>query len=149
MPTGWTLERLRALPSEQIVTLYRNAAARKDEAARELASMIVENDLLIEPGGGLPHDHPLMLEIEAICGDPDAIREAEGAAEQGLPPLAGMEHRLVAALGADYGTYYTVHHAGLCIATQMLNRGWVKGAQRPMPKGHVAKSATTFHRKNG
>jgi hypothetical protein len=109
--------------------------------------MIVENGLLVETGGGLPHDHPLMQEIAEICAEPEAVREAEAAAEQGLSPLAGMEHRLVAALGPDYGTYYTVHHAGYCIATEMLARGWVKGSQKPMPKGHVAKSATTFHRK--
>jgi hypothetical protein len=134
-----------------ILKLYRNAKSRydtsQDPTSKNVMDLILGNDLLRDPGGGLPHDHPLMVEIEAICAEPDAVNEAVAAAERGLPPLAGMEYRIVEALGANYGMHYTVHHAGYCIATQMLERGWEKGPQRPMPPGHVAKSATTFHRK--
>lgn len=152
MASGWTVERLRAMSPTDILKLYRNAKVKSDTSndvkAQELVALIIENDLLKEPGGGLPHDHPIMQEIAEICADPEAIAEAVGAAESGLPPLAGMEHRLVAALGSQYGMYYTVHHAGYCIATAMLDLGWQKGPQRPMPVGFIAKSATTFYKKD-
>ena len=141
----WTDEELRTYNAQQIQTLYRRARDIKgDEAAASLAEQIIRLDLLKDEGGGLPFNHPIMVEIAEICSQPEAVDEAVKAAENGLPPLAGMEHRIVAELGDRYGTHYTTHHAGRCIADEMLARGWVKSTQKPMPEGTVARSATTF-----
>lgn len=144
MAKVWTLEELQKLPPEKLQSLYRNAKSMADPEAKKLVTLVDENDLYREADGGLPHDYPIMLEIEEICREPDSVREAIAAAEAGLPALAGMEHRLVAALGKNYGTHYTTHHAGRCIAEEMLGKGWKKAGQKPMPEGTVARSATTF-----
>lgn len=115
-----------------------------DDVARNLVSLILDNDLLVADNGGLPFDHPDMLEIEEICAEADAINKAVAASEDGLPALAGMEHRLIAALGERYGPNFTTNHAGRCIKEGMLDRGWVGTVQKPMPMGSVAKSATVF-----
>lgn len=119
-----------------------------DAAAKALVAMIIQNDLLVDHDGGLPFDHPDMLEIEDICSDPKSISEAVEASEKGLPALAGMEHRLVAAMGDRYGPNYTTNHAGRCIKEGMLASGWIGTNQRPMPNGSVAKSATVFVRRS-
>ena len=143
----WTLEKLRALPTEKRLSLYRNAKGSDNPEAARLVSLIVENDLPLDDEGGLPFDHPIMVEIAEICAEKESIIGAVKAAEQGLPPLAGMEQRIVAALGEKYGTHYTTHHAGRCIADEMIALGWIKSTQKPMPDGFVAKSATTFVKK--
>jgi hypothetical protein len=150
MPTLWTIEKLQAKSPQEIQSLYRNAKNPKNadnENARALVDLILEHDLLRDEQGGLPFDHPIMLEIEEICAAPEAIQEALEAAEQGQPPLAGMEHRIVTALGDQYGGNYTTHHAGRCIGAAMLDRGWTQAGMKPMPKGCVAKTATVYVRK--
>jgi len=147
MPFEWTVEGLRSKSPREIQVLYTRVRSLEDAAARKLVAMILENDLLTEPDGGLPFDHPDMLEIEEVCSDPDAITEAVEASESGLPALAGMEYRLVAAMGQRNGQNYTTNHAGRCIKEGMLDRGWRGTTQKPMPSGSVAKSATVFVRK--
>ena len=115
-----------------------------DDAARKLVSLILDNNLLVADNGGLPWDHPDMLEIQTICADTHAVNEAVAASETGLPALAGMEHRLVAGLADRYGPNFTTNYAGVCIKEGMLDRGWVGTVQKPMPNGSVAKSATVF-----
>jgi hypothetical protein len=144
---GWDLERLAAKSHKEIQSLYRNAKLREDDESKRVATLILSNGLLVEESGGLPFDHPTMLEIEEICALPEAIAEGLAAAEQGLPPLGGMEYRLVAALGTEYGGNYTTHHAGRCIGSAMLDRGWKQNGMKPMPKGSVAKSATVYLKK--
>jgi len=144
----WDLPRLAALTTEKRLALYRNAKKSNDPKAQRIIELIIENDPPLDEEGGLPFDHPVMLEIAAICAEPAAVAEAVQAAEKGLPPLAGMEHRLVAALGPKYGMHYTTHHAGRCIADEMLALGWIKLTQKPMPDGCVANTATTFAKKD-
>ncbi|MEO9462149.1 MAG: hypothetical protein ABJ242_05380 [Marinomonas sp.] len=143
----WDLDRLKEMSSEKIRNLYRNAITRKDSESLLVARLIVENGLLVDEKGGLPFDHPIMLEIEEICAMPEAVAEALEAAQRELPPLAGMEHRLVAALGSQYGGQYTTHHAGRCIGSAMLDRGWKQDGMKPMPKGSIAKTATIYTKK--
>ena len=141
----WSDDELRGYTNQQIQNLFRRAKELShDPDAEKLANQIVRLDLLKDDSGGLPFDHPIMVEIADICSLPEAVDEAVHAAEKGLPPLAGMEHRIVEALGDKYGTHYTTHHAGRCIADEMMARGWVKSTQKPMPEGTVARSATTF-----
>jgi hypothetical protein len=147
MPVQWDIDKLRKKSGKEIQTLYSHARLRDDEPARQLVAMILDHDLLVEAGGGLPHDHPFMLEIEAVCGEPEAVAEAIAASEAGLPALAGMEYRIVQALGERYGTYNTTNHAGRCIGNAMLARGWKTTVQKPMPAGSVAKTATVYIRK--
>jgi hypothetical protein len=144
MPVDWTLEKLQSKTPQQIQMLYTRARVMEDDSARRLVSLILDNDLLAGDHGGLPWDHPDMLEIQDICDDPGAVDEAVAASEKGLPALAGMEHRLVAALAERYGPNFTTNHAGRCIKEGMLDRGWVGTVQKPMPDGSVAKSATVF-----
>jgi len=147
MPVEWTLERLRAKSSKEVQTLYTRARCLDDDDAHKLVALILDNDLLVDASGGLPFDHPDMLEIEVICAEPGAITEAVAASEAGRPALAGIEYRLVRALGDRYGPNYTTNHAGRCIKEGMLDRGWRGTVQRPMPAGSVAKSATVFGKK--
>jgi hypothetical protein len=140
----WDLERIKAKSPREIQSLFRNAKVREDDESKLVVALILENGLLVEESGGLPFDHPTMLEIQEICALPEAIAEGLAAAEKGLPPLAGMEYRLVAALGSEYGGNYTTHHAGRCIGSAMLDRGWKQNGMKPMPKGSVAKSATVY-----
>jgi hypothetical protein len=147
MPVEWTLDKLRAKSPKDIQTLYSRARTLDDDVARKLVGMILDNDLLVDPNGGLPFDHPDMLEIEAICGEPAAIDEAVAASEAGLPALAGMEYRIVRALGGRYGPNHTTNHAGRCIRDGMVDRGWKITVQKPMPAGSIAKSATVYVKK--
>ena len=143
----WSLEKLKSKSANEILSLYRNASKRQDDESKFVVKLILENGLLVDETGGLPFDHPIMLEIESICALPDAISEALKAAEVGLPPLSGMEYRLVKALGDEYGGHYTTHHAGRCIGSAMLDRGWTQAGMKPMPKGSVAKTATVYKKK--
>ena len=143
----WSLEKLKSKSANEILSLYRNASKRQDGESKFVVKLILENGLLADETGGLPFDHPIMLEIESICALPDAISEALKAAEVGLPPLSGMEYRLVKALGDEYGGHYTTHHAGRCIGSAMLDRGWMQASMKPMPKGSVAKTATVYKKK--
>jgi hypothetical protein len=147
MPVEWTPDKLRAKSPKEIQILYTRASGLDDEAAFKLTEMILDNGLLVGTSGGLPFDHPDMLEIEAICGDPEAVSEALAASESGLPALAGMEYRLINSLGDRYGPNYTTNHAGRCIKEGMLDHGWMGTVQRPMPVGSIAKSATVFVKK--
>jgi len=148
MAKQWSLEDLQKLPAAKVQIMYRNVRDNIDPEAKRIAALILDNDLLLDERGGLPFDHPTMLKIEEICSEPDAIAEAIEAADQGFPPLAGMEHRIVAALGTRYGKHYTTNHAGLCIARAFPENIWLKMAQKPMPDGSVAKTATVFVRRN-
>ena len=148
MPIQWTVEKLRTRSPEEIRTLYTRAIGMDDDAARAVAALILEHGLLADEKGGLPFDHPHMLAIEAICAEQKAITEAVASSEAGLPALAGMEYRLVRALGDHYGPNYTTNHAGRCIKEGMLERGWKGTVQKPMPAGSIAKSATVFVKKD-
>ena len=148
MAFEWTLEKLKAKSSAEIEILYRRASNLSDEQALKLTALILENDLLKDTSGGLPFDHPHMLRIEEICGEPESIEGALSAVDAGLPPLAGMEHRIVAKMGDHYGPSGTTNHAGRCIAAEMEAKGLRNThRQMPMPTGSVAKSATIFERK--
>ena len=145
----WDDDELRAYTADQVVNLYR--AARKqagDHHADVLAAQIVRLELLTDERGGLPHDHPDMLEIEEVCGEQESVEGALAAVDAGLPPLAGMEHRIVKRLGERYGPHGTTNHAGRRIAIEMEAKGlYNTHRQMPMPNGSVAQSATVFQRK--
>jgi hypothetical protein len=142
------IDGLRKCKPEQIRSMYTRACQRDDVAARELAALILESGLLADEKGGLPYDHPIMIEIAEICSDPAAIDEAVSASEQGLPALAGPEYRIAAALGSQYGPNYTTNYAGVCVRDGMVGRGWSSTVQKPMPESSVAKTATVFVRKD-
>ena len=146
---SWEDDELRAYRTDQIVNLYRRARERAgDPAADALAEQIVKLDLLKDERGGLPHDHPDMLGIEEVCAEQESIEGALKAVDSGLPPLAGMEHRIVERLGDRYGPNGTTNHAGRCIALEMEAKG-LRNTHRqiPMPTGSVAQTATMFERK--
>ena len=147
MTVNWDLEKIKKKSPKEIQALYRNAKSKESVEAQNIVSLIIENDLFTEESGGLPFDHPVMLEIEEICALPEAVSEALEAANKGIPPLAGMEYRLVAALGDDYGGHYTTHHAGRCIGAAMLDLGWKQAGMKPMPKDSVARTATVYVKK--
>ena len=148
MPFEWTFEKLKTKSPPEIQSLYRRANNLDDDAARKLVALILDNDLLKEAAGGLPHDHPHMLEIEEICGERESIDGALQAVDAGLPPLAGMEQRIVARMGDRYGPSGTTNHAGRCIAFEMEAKGLLNThRQMSMPAGSIAQSATIFERK--
>src|SRR5690554_2703209 len=62
----WTKEKIEALSPEGREALFDNARAKGGPEAQRIIDLMVEHDLLVRAGGGLPRDHPTIQEIEEI-----------------------------------------------------------------------------------
>jgi hypothetical protein len=107
----WTLEKLQLLTLKQREALFDNARSKDTPEAREVIAMLVDNDLLVREGGGLPRDHRTIQLMEHVIRSDAGRTAAKGAAEQGLPAMAGIDPLLQAALGGDYGQHDTTSWA--------------------------------------
>ena len=143
MPRPITLERLQAMSLEERDRLYARAVALGTPEAKAVIALILDNDLLMRTGGGLPNHHPIILEIEEIIRSAQGRAAAKTAAD-GKPAMAGVDPLLQQALGSHYGSYDTTSWAGTFVADVMADHGYVQTAKRPMPEGSVAKTAAFF-----
>jgi hypothetical protein len=140
----WTLEKLRNLSLKQREALFDNAREKDTPEAREIISLMVDNDLLVREGGGLPREHPIIQHMEEVIRSDQGRAAARQAAEQGLPAMAGIDPLLQAALGAAYGHHDTTSWAGTLTAEIMAEAGYVQTRKAPLPPACVAKTAAYF-----
>jgi hypothetical protein len=144
---GWTKEKIEALLPEKREALFDNARAKGTPEAQEIINIMVEHDLLVRSGGGLPREHPTIQAIEEVIRSADGRRAGKDASDQGLPAMAGVDHMLRAALGSRYGGHDTTSWAGTFMADVMADAGYVQTRKKPMPTGCVAKTAAFFEKR--
>lgn len=140
----WTLEKLRSLTLKQREALFDNARSKDTPEAREVIALMVDNDLLVREGGGLPREHPTIQRMEDVIRSDEGRANAKAAADQGLPAMAGVDPLLQTALGADYGQHDTTSWAGTLTAEIMAEAGYVQTRKAPLPPNCVAKTAAFF-----
>ena len=130
---GWTKEKIEALSPEQRENLFDNARAKGTPEAQAILDLMVEHDLLVRSGGGLPREHPTIQQIEEIIRSDKGRAAGKAASDQGLPAMAGVDHMLLASLGSRYGDHDTTSWAGTLMAEVMAEAGYVQ-TKKPMPK---------------
>ncbi|HXQ47266.1 MAG TPA: hypothetical protein VN806_11665 [Caulobacteraceae bacterium] len=148
MPKPFTVEQLKAMTMAQRYALYENALKQGTPAAKAVIAMLTQYQLLGRLGGGLPRRHPIIREIEDVARSTAGRSAAKGAADDGLPALAGVDPLIQERLGQDYGGRDTTNWAGSLVAEVMDELGYKPtGKKRPMPPGCVAKTAELFVKK--
>lgn len=140
----WTKERIEALSPEKREVLFDNARAKGTKEALQIVNLMMEHDLLVRNGGGLPRDHPTIQTIEEIIRSEQGRKAGKDASDQGLPAMAGVDQMLSAELGSKYGGHDTTSWAGTFMADVMADAGYVQTKKKPMPAGCVAKTAAFF-----
>lgn len=140
----WTKEKIEALPPEKREALFDNARAKGTPDAQRIIDIMVEHDLLVRAGGGLPRDHPTIQEIEEIIRSDEGRSAGRQASDDGLPAMAGVDSMLRDALGSRYGSHDTTSWAGTIMAEVMREAGYVHTKDKPMPEASVAKTAAFF-----
>lgn len=143
----WTREKIEALPLGKRESLFDNARAQTTPEAQRIIELMVEHDLLVRSGGGLPRHHPTIRTIEEIVRSDAGRAGGIEASGKGLPALAGVDHMLSAALGPKYGDHDTTSWAGTLMAEAMAEAGFVTIGRKSMPEGCVARTAATFGRR--
>lgn len=144
---GWTKEKIEALPLAKREALFDNARANGSPEAQQIIDLMVEHDLLVRSGGGLPREHPTIQEIEEIIRSNEGRAAGKQASDDGLPAMAGVDHMLSAALGSRYGNHDTTSWAGTFMADVMADAGYVQTRKKQMPEGCVAKTAAFFEKR--
>ena len=143
----WTKEKIEALPPAKRVVLFDNARVKNTQEAQQIIDIMVEHDLLVRAGGGLPRNHPTIQTMEEIIRSDKGRERGKQASDQGLPALAGVDEMLADALGSPYGNYDTTSWAGTMMAEVMEEAGYVQTRKKPMPTGCVAKRAAFFEKR--
>ena len=143
----WTREKIEELSLERREVLFDNARAKGTPEAQRIIDLMVEHDLLVRSGGGLPREHPTILEIEEIIRSDEGRKAGKQASDDGLPAMAGVDYMLSAALGSKYGINDTTSWAGTLMAEVMAEAGYVQTRKKPMPEGCVAKTAAFFEKR--
>lgn len=141
---GWTKEQIEALSPEKRETLFDNARAKGTPEAQQIIEIMIEHDLLVRSGGGLPREHPTIQTIEEVIRSDEGRAAGKEASDQGLPAMAGVDQMLSAELGSRYGDHDTTSWAGTFMAEVMAEAGYVQTKKKPMPEGCVAKTAAFF-----
>lgn len=140
----WTKEKIEALSPEKRASLFDNARGKDNPEARRIIDIMIEHDLLVRAGGGLPRDHPTIQEIEEIIRSDEGRSAGKQASDRGSPAMEGVDQMLSVALGARYGSHDTTSWAGTLMAEVMAEAGYVHTKDKPMSKGSVAKTAAFF-----
>jgi len=143
----WTKEKIEALPAAKRGSLFDNARAKGTPEAQQIIDIMVEHDLLVRAGGGLPRDHPTIQTIEEIIRSDEGRAGGKEASDQGKPAMAGVDHMLSTALGSRYGDHDTTSWAGTLMAEVMAEAGYIQTKKKPMPAGSIAKTAAFFERR--
>jgi hypothetical protein len=143
----WTKEKIEALSPQRREALFDNARTKATPEAQRIIDIMVEHDLLVRAGGGLPRDHPTIQTIEEIIRSDVGRKAGKDASDQGLPAMAGVDHMLSAALGSKYGPNDTTSWSGTLMAEVMAEAGYVQTRKKPMPERCVAKTAAFFEKR--
>jgi hypothetical protein len=146
-PMEWTKAKIEALSPQKRETLFDTARAQGTGEAQQIIDLMMEHNLLVRVGGGLPRDHPTIQTIEEIIRSDEGRKAGKEASDQGLPAMAGVDNMLSAELGSKYGDHDTTSWAGTFMADVMADAGYVQTKKKPMPAGCVAKTAAYFERR--
>jgi hypothetical protein len=147
VPKVPTLEKIVAMTPQARRNLYNNALKLGTAEAKLVVKLIADNRLLASNAGGLPHEDPIILEMEEIIQSTAGRAAAKAASDDGLPAMAGVDPLLQDALGEDYGTFDTTNWAGSLVAIEMESMGYVQTKKKKMPDGCVAKTAAFFEKR--
>jgi hypothetical protein len=142
-----TLDQIRAMSAASRRTLYNNAIQLQTPESKAVARLIVEHRLLTTEAGGLPHEDPIVLEMERVISSPEGREAMKSASDAGHPAMAGVDPMLREVLGDDYGKFDTTSWAGTFAAAEMESMGYRQTRKKPMPEGSVAKTAAFFERR--
>ena len=145
----YTEEKLASFSVSKRHELYKNALVERangNPEAQKIIDLLISSGLPYSESGGLSADDPVTIKIWGIVNSGDGIAAMKSAVAKGLPPMAGVDPLLSAALGVDYGGHNTATAtAGDFVANKMRQLGFKDtGKQRDMPQGCVAKSARFF-----
>lgn len=143
----WTKEKIEALPAAKREALFNNARAKNTAETQKIIDLMVEHDLLVRDGGGLPREHPTIQKMEEIIRSEEGRAGGKQASDDGQPALAGVDHMLSAALASLYGSHDTTSWAGTLMAEVMADAGYVQTKRKSMPEGCVARTAQCFARR--
>jgi len=143
VPKPWTKERLQALSTHELQTLYGHARESNSPEADDIFELIFQNGLLDSIGGGLPRHNPTIQAIEKICRSPEGVGASINAAKAGEAPVAGVDPILRREV-REYGYHDTTSWAGTFVADEMEAAGWVRKGRKSLPPNCVAKTAAFF-----
>lgn len=141
---GWTKEKIEALPLAKREALFDNARAKGSAEAQQIIDLMVEHDLLVRSGGGLPREYLTIREIEEVIRSDEGRAAGKQASDDGLPTMGGIDHMLSAALRSRYGNHDTTSWAGTFMTDVMADAGYVQTRKKPMLECCVAKTAACF-----
>lgn len=139
----WTLEKLERLTSSQRHQLYMNALSSTDPIGVELLSLLAGSGLPYSDDSALRGEDPVAVKIAEIAYSPEGSDRMRQAIDQELPPMAGLDPMLSAALGGDYGSHNrSTTFAGRIAAERMEQLGFRRtGKKVALPGGCIAKRA--------
>ncbi len=141
-----TLDQIMAMDSTSRRALYNNATKLDSPESKQVALLILKHRLLATERGGLPHEDPVVMEMERLIGSSECREAMKTASDAGLPAMAGADPLLRQALGDDYGKFDTTSWAGTFAAAEMESLGYRQTRKKPMPEGSVAKTAAFFEK---
>jgi hypothetical protein len=137
------LAMLQKMTPKQRMVIYEHARNGEGADADNIIKILFENNLLDTAGGGLPREHRVIQEIEAVCRSKDGVRAAISAATRGEAPLAGVDPMIQLSV-REYGHFDTTTWAGHFVADEVEGLGWRRKGQRRLPANCVAKTAAFF-----
>ncbi|MEO6388137.1 MAG: hypothetical protein ABIT16_03955 [Croceibacterium sp.] len=143
MPVPWTKERLEALTTHQLQTLYGHARETDSPAADDIIELIFQHKMLDSLGGGLPRHHPTIQAIERICRSDEGIAAGLAATRKGEAAIAGVDP-IIRREVRDYGYADTTSWAGTFVADEMEAAGLQRQGRKSLPVNCVAKTAAFF-----
>jgi hypothetical protein len=147
MPKPWTKERLEALSTHGLQTLYGHAREKNSSEADDIIELIFQHRLLDSIGGGLPRHHPTIQAIEKICRSDEGVAAGVGATRAGEAAIAGVDPMLRSEV-RDYGYADTTSWAGTFVAEEMEAAGLRRKGRKTLPANCVAKTAAFFEEVN-
>jgi len=143
MPKPVTLEMLQKMTTKQRMVIYEHARNDEGPDADHVVRLLLENGLLDSAGGGLPREHRVIQDIEAVCRSKDGVRAALSAASRGEAPMAGVDP-LIQTSVREYGHFDTTTWAGTFVAEEVEALGWRRKGQKKLPSNCIAKTAAFF-----
>lgn len=141
----WTEDKLRALPSEKLRTVYEHAKAGSHTLAGATLALIEKIGIPPEKST-ITFDSPLGKKLQSVIFSPAAKKAAIAAAVSGQPPMAVIDPMLQAEMGSDYRSDNDATvQAGYLVANMMRQNFWeTNGKSAPLPGECVAKTAALF-----
>lgn len=144
----WTKEKIAALPAAKRAILYANARALGTTDGEALATLIADTGLPFSEGGALTENDPIYIKMHQIVFSDEGRKAAIGAADLGLPPLAGVDPLINATLKNDYGNHNMgPANAGYAVAALMRHLGYKEaGKSAALPPGCVARTGMLWQK---